>query len=209
MSWIIFIIIILRFLLPWIDQKMQERITRKKYKVRHSIDLKKSKRRQQQSQPFKTELEQIQAKIAVVDTGSKFESQERNTSVNDPNKEQTKVWQPESAETAVSAEAKSPPTATVKDRDNSLIDEDMNNSVSQEIQQRDRDRIAHSELLIQQAKSTIDRDTSNPFDSIDLLSQAISLYQQSYLLVNKQSCISAIEGLQLEIDRRHQFQSLM
>ncbi len=85
----------------------------------------------------------------------------------------------------------------------------MNNSRSQEIQQQDRDRVRRAELLIQEAKSTIGLDTSNPFDHIDLLLQAISLYKQSYLLVNQESCISEIKEIQLEIDRRLQFQSLI
>jgi hypothetical protein len=205
MSWII-LIIILRFLLPWIDRKMQQRIQTKdrKYRTRESIERRAFRRKQQQQTRIdRTVLAEIQARIAVSDTSSSLKEQVHNSSIDAKNQE------PELLEDFIPTPPENAPVATDKDRTKSSIDEDMNNSVIQEIQQQDRDRIARAELLIQQAKSTIDRATSNPFDDIDLLSQAISLYQQSYLLVNKQSCISAIEGLQIEIDRRHQFQSLM
>ncbi|WP_373543072.1 hypothetical protein [Chamaesiphon sp.] len=106
-------------------------------------------------------------------------------------------------------------TQSVVDNDPEVIDlspvADLgtNNSVSWDLQQRERERSNQAEFLIQQAKSAIASDTSNPFDSIELLLAAIEFYKKSYLLVTKDSCIQAIEGIQLEIDRRHQFQSLI
>jgi hypothetical protein len=85
---------------------------------------------------------------------------------------------------------------------------DMCNAVSREIQNQERDRIERAELLIKQAKLAIGKDTANPFDHSELLLTAINFYKKSYLLINKDSCIQAIEGIQLEIDRRHQFQTL-
>lgn len=205
MSWII-LIVILRFLLPWIDRKMQERVRRKgnKYRTRESIERRAFiRKQQQQARTYQTELAEIQARIAAIKTSSSLKQQVADNPIND------KIEKPELLENFIPTQVKSSPSEAVKDRAKSSIDENMDNSVIQEIQQQDRDRVTRAELLIQQAKLTIDRVTSNPFDDIDLLSQAISLYQQSYLLVNKQSCISAIEGLQIEIDRRHQFQSLM
>ena len=86
---------------------------------------------------------------------------------------------------------------------------DLHNSINWDLQQQERERIEQAEFLIQQAKSAIASDTSNPFDSIDRLLAAIEFYKKSYLLINKDSCIQAIEEIQLEIDRRHQFQSLI
>jgi hypothetical protein len=85
---------------------------------------------------------------------------------------------------------------------------DMDNAIDRDIQKQERERIEQAEYLIQQAKLAIGRDTSNPFDKIELLATAIEFYEKSYLLVNRDSCLQAIEGIQLEIDRRHQFQSL-
>jgi hypothetical protein len=84
-----------------------------------------------------------------------------------------------------------------------IADVDLKNQI------RDGERFFEAELLIKQAKTAIDRDTEiyNPFDT-DLLATAIDCYHKSYLLVNKDSCSQAIESLQLEIERRHQFQSL-
>ena len=64
-----------------------------------------------------------------------------------------------------------------------------------------------AELLIQEAKGLIATDTYNPFD-VDLLLTAIDYYHQSYLIVNKDSCLQAIDSLQIEIDRRQEFKSL-
>jgi tetratricopeptide (TPR) repeat protein len=106
-------------------------------------------------------------------------------------------------------------TQPVADNDPEVVDvspleqPDLHNSTNWDLQQQERERIEQAEILIQQAKSAIASDTSNPFDSIDSLLAAIEFYKKSYLLVNKDSCIQAIEGIQLEIDRRHQFQSLI
>ena len=64
-----------------------------------------------------------------------------------------------------------------------------------------------AELLIQAAKGIIATDTYNPFD-VDPLLTAIDYYHKSYLIVNKDSCLQAIDSLQLEIDRRQEFKSL-
>ena len=64
-----------------------------------------------------------------------------------------------------------------------------------------------AELLIQAAKEIIATDTYNPFD-VDLLLTAIDYYHKSYLIVNKDSCLQAIDSLQYEIDRRQEFKSL-
>ncbi len=79
--------------------------------------------------------------------------------------------------------------------------------VDRELAKKIRVQTEQANNLIQQAKNTIQLDTYNPFD-IDLLLKAIDLYQQSYLLANNPSCTQAIENIQVEIDRRHQFQSL-
>jgi hypothetical protein len=102
----------------------------------------------------------------------------------------------------------------IKNRDrnfksNSTVAPEKSTDADRRNQGKDRERFSQAELLIKQAKSAIDRDTEiyNPFDT-DLLSTAIDCYHKSYLLVNKDSCSQAIESLQLEIERRHQFQSL-
>ena len=65
------------------------------------------------------------------------------------------------------------------------------------------------ESLIKQAKSAIAQDTEtyDPFDT-KLLIVAIEYYHQSYLLISKDSYLQSIDSLQLEIDRRHNFQHL-
>jgi hypothetical protein len=92
---------------------------------------------------------------------------------------------------------------------NSTVIRDKHTDSDLRSKRGEQDRFSQAELLIKQAKSAIDRDTDlyNPFDT-DLLSTAIDCYHRSYLLVNKDSCNQAIESLQLEIERRHQFQSL-
>jgi hypothetical protein len=208
MSWIIAIgllWLLFRFLPSWLAQKKQDRTKRDRYKVQQSIERRESRKRAREKQQ-QTELKKNQTRVAVVD---KTSSQVSDRAVNHQIDELVDIWQSETVANSVAVNVKTVTVETVKDRVKSPIAEDMHNSVSQEIQHQDRDRIARAELLIQQAKSTIDRDTSDPFDSIDALSRAISLYQESYLLVNKESCISAIAGIQLEIDRRHQFQSLL
>lgn len=77
----------------------------------------------------------------------------------------------------------------------------------QETKKKEKDKIKQAINLIEQAKITINQDTYNPFDT-DLLSKAIDYYLQSYSIVKKDSCMQAIDNIQLEIDRRHQFQSL-
>jgi hypothetical protein len=77
----------------------------------------------------------------------------------------------------------------------------------QEIKKKEKYNIRQAISLIEQAKNAIAQDTYNPFDT-DLLSKAIGHYQESYSIVKKDSCLQAIDNIQLEIDRRHQFQSL-
>jgi tetratricopeptide (TPR) repeat protein len=79
--------------------------------------------------------------------------------------------------------------------------------IDREIAKKNRAQTEQANYLIQQAKNAIQLDTYNPFD-IELLLKAIDLYQQSYLLVNNSSCTQAIENIQIEIDRRQQFQTL-
>jgi hypothetical protein len=65
-----------------------------------------------------------------------------------------------------------------------------------------------AKLLIQEAKSAVNRDTYDPFDTNMLLS-AIAYYRESHLLIENSSCLQAIDNLQIEIDRRHRFQALV
>ena len=75
------------------------------------------------------------------------------------------------------------------------------------IKKQQEELARQAELLIQAAKGIIATDTYNPFD-VDLLLMAIDYYHKSYLIVNKDSCLQAIDSLQLEIDRRQEFKSL-
>ena len=68
-------------------------------------------------------------------------------------------------------------------------------------------RTSQAEFLIQQAKKSVASDTYNPFD-LDRLTAAIDYYHQSYLLSSNFTCIQSIEGLEAEIERRRQFQTL-
>ena len=79
--------------------------------------------------------------------------------------------------------------------------------IEQKRQTAEGDRHQRAELLIQQAKSAIVQDNYNPFN-IDLLLTAIQYNQESYSLVNKVSCLQGIDNIQIEIDRRHQFQTI-
>jgi tetratricopeptide (TPR) repeat protein len=71
------------------------------------------------------------------------------------------------------------------------------------------ERAQQVKLLIKQAKLAIAQDTEtyNPFD-IKLLLAAIEYYHQSYLLISQDSFLQLIDSLQIEIDRRHEFQCL-
>ncbi len=79
--------------------------------------------------------------------------------------------------------------------------------ISIEVNRQNRVRSQQAEASIRQAKQEIERDTYSPFE-IDRLLLAIDFYQESYRIVNNSSCIQAIENIQLEIDRRQQFQVL-
>jgi hypothetical protein len=84
-------------------------------------------------------------------------------------------------------------------------------SLTRHIWKSDRQRknqMQQAELLIQEAKSAIDRDACDPFNT-DLLLAAIVFYRQSYDLVENSSCLQAIANIQIEIDRRHRFQDLL
>jgi hypothetical protein len=77
----------------------------------------------------------------------------------------------------------------------------------QEIKKKEKNNLKQAVNLIEKAKLVIDQDTYNPFDT-NLLSTAIDYYQKSYSIVKKDSCIQAIDNIQMEIDRRYQFQAL-
>lgn len=74
---------------------------------------------------------------------------------------------------------------------------------------QEQDREHQVNLLIKQAKYAVaqDSETYNPFD-IDLILAAIEYYHQCYLLINRDSYLQSIDSLQIEIDRRQEFQSL-
>jgi hypothetical protein len=116
----------------------------------------------------------------------------------------------------VSTRSKQPEAQPTASSQNSQVSDDvsssehpeMYNAIDRDIPKQERGRIEQAEYLIKQAKLAISNDTSNPFDKSELLLVAIDFYKQSYLLVNKDNCLQAIEGIQLEIDRRHQFQTL-
>jgi hypothetical protein len=75
------------------------------------------------------------------------------------------------------------------------------------IEEQNRKDKEEAEGEIELAKSAIDRDSANPFEN-DLLLKAIDHYQKSYQLIERNSCLSAIAGIQQEIDRRYEFQAL-
>jgi hypothetical protein len=88
------------------------------------------------------------------------------------------------------------------------IDKPVDDRTNQRrIEEQKRKDKKEAKREIELAKSAIDRDTSNPFEN-DLLLTAIDHYQKSYQLVEQNSCLSAITGLQQEIDRRYEFQAL-
>ncbi len=79
----------------------------------------------------------------------------------------------------------------------------MKSKDSQQQQQQNM----QADLLIRQAKDALAKDNCNPFD-LDLLTAAVEYYHQSYLLSSSYLCLNAIEELEMEIERRRQFQSL-
>jgi hypothetical protein len=72
---------------------------------------------------------------------------------------------------------------------------------------QNRRRIEQVERLIQQAKAAINQDSYDPFNT-DMLLKAIEYNWESYELIKNSSCLYAVDNIQIEVDRRHQFQSL-